>query len=257
MTGAVATAVVLAAGGSRRLGRPKQLLSVGGETLVRRAARAALGCGADLAERTVSDVTLLETSPSALDTDEALDGLATAAPRKILWIERERDVYDPNLVARDLERIERFYRARGYYEAKVRAARVVHIDAHHVRVEVEVMLGEPVIVRRVDPAGIALPWSLYGELRGHAAEAARQARQVREQLAADPVPPSSTAPLSTMPTTRSPGTAAITSIRHEVHRVDALHPQADPALRRYRCQICNLVTKDVLADGVHRLVGQP
>lgn len=39
--------MVLAAGASRRLGRPKQLLSVGGETLVHRAARAALGSGAD------------------------------------------------------------------------------------------------------------------------------------------------------------------------------------------------------------------
>lgn len=36
-------AVVLAAGGSRRLGRPKQLLTRDGETLVHRAARLALG----------------------------------------------------------------------------------------------------------------------------------------------------------------------------------------------------------------------
>ncbi|MDQ0011399.1 molybdenum cofactor cytidylyltransferase [Luteibacter jiangsuensis] len=36
-------AVVLAAGGSRRLGRPKQLLTVGGEPLVARVARLALG----------------------------------------------------------------------------------------------------------------------------------------------------------------------------------------------------------------------
>jgi molybdenum cofactor cytidylyltransferase len=40
-------AVVLAAGASQRLGRPKQLLEIGGETLVERAARAAMGCGAD------------------------------------------------------------------------------------------------------------------------------------------------------------------------------------------------------------------
>ncbi len=41
------TAVLLAAGGSRRLGRPKQLLRFRGEALVRRAARAALGAGVD------------------------------------------------------------------------------------------------------------------------------------------------------------------------------------------------------------------
>jgi molybdenum cofactor cytidylyltransferase len=40
-------AVVLAAGRSQRLGRPKQLLEVAGEALVRRVTRAALGCGAD------------------------------------------------------------------------------------------------------------------------------------------------------------------------------------------------------------------
>jgi MobA-like NTP transferase domain len=40
-------AVALAAGRSERLGRPKQLLEVAGEALVRRATRAALGCGAD------------------------------------------------------------------------------------------------------------------------------------------------------------------------------------------------------------------
>src|SRR5689334_15436094 len=83
-----------------------------------------LGCSSELRERTVSDVTLVETNRSQVDLDEALSGLATAAPRTLLWVERERDVYDANLVARDLERIERFYRARGYYDVKVVAARV-------------------------------------------------------------------------------------------------------------------------------------
>ena len=43
MSAAPVAAVVLAAGGSRRLGRPKQLLTLAGQTLVRRAALAALG----------------------------------------------------------------------------------------------------------------------------------------------------------------------------------------------------------------------
>jgi outer membrane protein insertion porin family/translocation and assembly module TamA len=126
----------------------------------------ALGCGADLAERTVSDVTLLETSPSALDTDEALDGLATAAPRKILWIERERDVYDASLVARDLERIERFYRARGYYDVKVVAARVESVGQREVEIEVHVTPGPRVTVRKAefDPPLSTLPTDAAGQL---------------------------------------------------------------------------------------------
>lgn len=43
----VVGAVILAAGSSSRMGRPKQLLRFGGETLLRRAALAALGAGCD------------------------------------------------------------------------------------------------------------------------------------------------------------------------------------------------------------------
>ena len=118
-----------------------------------------LGCGgAEIRQRTVSDVTLLETSPSKLDTDEALAGLATAAPRGLIWI--ERDVYDPNLVARDLERIERFYRARGYYDVKVVAARVESVGEREVEIEVHVTPGPRVTVRKVQfepPASMLEP----------------------------------------------------------------------------------------------------
>src|SRR5688572_31616995 len=93
-----------------------------------------MACGGRIRERTVSDVTLLETSPSALETDEALAGLATAAPRTLFWIERERDVYDANLVARDLERIQRYYRAQGYYDAKVAAARAESVGEREVEI---------------------------------------------------------------------------------------------------------------------------
>ena len=115
-----------------------------------------LGCGSALQERTVSDVTLIETSPSAVDLDDVLAGLATAAPRTFFWVERERDVYDANLVARDLERIERFYRARGYYDVKVVAARVESVGERKVEIEVHVTPGPQVTVRKVaeDQAGL-------------------------------------------------------------------------------------------------------
>jgi outer membrane protein insertion porin family/translocation and assembly module TamA len=108
-----------------------------------------VACGSSIRERTVSDVRLLETSPSALETDDALAGLATAAPRTLFWIERERDVYDANLVARDLERIERYYRAHGYYDVKVVAARVESVGEREVAIEVHVTPGPRVTVRSV------------------------------------------------------------------------------------------------------------
>jgi outer membrane protein insertion porin family/translocation and assembly module TamA len=114
------------------------------------AAALSLGCAAKLRERTVSDVRLIETSRSEVDLDDALSGLATAAPRKVLWVERERDVYDANLVARDVERIERFYRARGYYDAKVVATRVQSVGERQVEIEVHITPGPRVTVRKVE-----------------------------------------------------------------------------------------------------------
>ena len=113
-------------------------------------AASTFGCGASLQERTVSDVRLVETSPSKVDLDDALAGLATAAPRTLFWFERERDVYDANLLARDVERIERFYRARGYYDAKVVATRVQNAGERKVAIEVRIAPGPRVTVRRAE-----------------------------------------------------------------------------------------------------------
>ncbi len=126
-----------------------------------------VGCGSDLQDRTVSDVTLLESSPSAVDTDEALGKLATAKPRTFLGIERERDSYDPNLVARDLERIERFYRASGYYDVKVTAARVREVGEREVALEIRVTPGPRAVVRKVtdDPRLLNLPGDIQLKLK--------------------------------------------------------------------------------------------
>lgn len=108
-----------------------------------------VGCGAELRERTVSDVRVVETARSEVDLDDLPDGLVTAKPRTLFFIERERDVYDANLVARDLERIERFYRAQGYYDVKVVAARVEVVSERKVAIEVHVTPGPRVTVRQV------------------------------------------------------------------------------------------------------------
>lgn len=120
-------------------------------------AAVALGCRQYPAQPVVADVDIA--GADELDVRELENGLSTTeTPRLFGFLPRvlEYSTYDPAVLARDLERAERWLRARGYYEAKVRAARVVHIDSHHVRVELDILLGEPVIVRRVDPAGFAL-----------------------------------------------------------------------------------------------------
>ncbi len=70
-------AVLLAAGGSSRLGRPKQLLEHDGEPLVRRAARAALGAGVD--------ELVVVTGAEAAAVEAALDGLPLRRVRNDDW----------------------------------------------------------------------------------------------------------------------------------------------------------------------------
>jgi outer membrane protein assembly factor BamA len=102
----------------------------------------------------VSAIELRETDGArAVDDGSVLAGLATY------------DEYDRNVLSRDLARVERYYRARGYYEAKVIASRVLQIDARHVRIEIRVTPGKPVLVRAVNREGDTnLPLAVNVEL---------------------------------------------------------------------------------------------
>ncbi|HVW24889.1 MAG TPA: POTRA domain-containing protein [Polyangiaceae bacterium] len=86
----------------------------------------------------------------AVPAKDVLARLSTAASPRFLgiWdgVVFDYEVFDETLLERDLERIQRFYRARGYYEAQVTAARVVTTDKHHVRVELRVSEGVPVLI---------------------------------------------------------------------------------------------------------------
>jgi outer membrane protein assembly factor BamA len=112
---------------------------------------------------------------SADDRVKLEAGISTAeTPRLLGFIPRvlEYTTYDANVLARDLERIERYLRARGYYEAKVIAARVIKSGSHSVRVEIEVNQGLPVRVTRIDPGIGALPGDVMraANLARHMAE---------------------------------------------------------------------------------------
>lgn len=105
----------------------------------------ALGCapfGAGCATRpagrwTVEEVQLSSQGP--VDPEDAVEKLATRENDSFLGVPTTYEVYDPFVVQRDVQRLERFYRARGHFDARVRAVRVLRIAPGkvHVRFELE------------------------------------------------------------------------------------------------------------------------
>lgn len=81
--------------------------------------------------------------------DKAEERIATAPSPKFLGIKRgffyEYSTFDRFQLQQDLARLEAYYRSLGYYEAHVRAGRVFTKSDDHVRVEILVDEGEPVL----------------------------------------------------------------------------------------------------------------
>src|SRR5450432_1175198 len=104
----------------------------------------------------VDDVTVRGTS--ALDEDDVEGSMSTEASPKFVGLFRgvvyDYEIFDRATLQRDLARIERYYRARGYYGAHARAGRVLSTGAGHVRVEVMVEEGQPTVNRRLTVDGM-------------------------------------------------------------------------------------------------------
>lgn len=75
---------------------------------------------------------------------------------------------DPGVLERDLERVERFYRRRGHYDAKVTGARVRPRDDGKVDVEIVVDEGPVVAVQSVRVEAPGAPEKVAKELRAAA-----------------------------------------------------------------------------------------
>ena len=98
-----------------------------------------------------------------VDEDDVADRIATAETKRALFgilegtpiltvfdaMTVEYNTYDKLVLDRDMERIRRFYRARGFYDAEVRAARVIETKGDNVRIELHIREGRPVIVEDV------------------------------------------------------------------------------------------------------------
>jgi outer membrane protein insertion porin family/translocation and assembly module TamA len=65
------------------------------------------------------------------------------------------EIFDRLTLQRDLARVERYYRARGFYQAKARAGRVIRRSDGHVQVEIVVEEGPPTLIRGVQLQGLA------------------------------------------------------------------------------------------------------
>jgi outer membrane protein assembly factor BamA len=106
---------------------------------------------------------------SELDDEEIEERIASRETPKFLGlfpgVIYDYEVFNRFVLERDLQRIERLYRSRGYYEARARAAHVYR-NGTKVRVEILVQEGKPVLLRRVDVRGLeGLPPELQVDAR--------------------------------------------------------------------------------------------
>jgi outer membrane protein assembly factor BamA len=83
-----------------------------------------------------------------LSSSDVAEKIATAPSPKFLGLFRgvvyDYELFSRATLQRDLARIERYYRARGYYDAHAVAGLVLETKDKHVRVEIEVTEGPPV-----------------------------------------------------------------------------------------------------------------
>lgn len=116
-----------------------------------------LGC-ASIPQGTAAVDAVSVEGTDAIASSDVEEKLATAPSPKFLGLFRgiiyDYELFDRSVVQRDLERVERYYRARGYYEAQARAGRIHYKDPRHVEVTIEVVEGEPVLTREARIEGI-------------------------------------------------------------------------------------------------------
>lgn len=96
-----------------------------------------MGCATRPAGRWTVD-TLKISGAVAVAQDEVSEKLATRENTSFVGVPTTYEVYDPFVVQRDVQRIERFYRARGHFDARVRSVRVIRMEPGEVVVRFEV-----------------------------------------------------------------------------------------------------------------------
>ncbi len=97
---------------------------------------------------------------SQLEASDIEDRIATASSPRFLGLPQgvilDYELFDRYVLERDLVRVERIYRAHGFYEAHARAGRVEKTGEGHVKVTIVVDEGPIVLVGDVTLDGITL-----------------------------------------------------------------------------------------------------
>jgi outer membrane protein insertion porin family/translocation and assembly module TamA len=103
----------------------------------------------------VSDVDVV--GNENVDTKEITEAIVTRKSPRFLGLVRglvyDFEIFNRFVLERDMARIERLYRARGYYDARVRASRVIRESDDSVRIEIVVEEGPVVVTRQAHIEG--------------------------------------------------------------------------------------------------------
>jgi outer membrane protein assembly factor BamA len=128
-----------------------------------------LGCASIPARRYAMDGIVVSGNHELHDT-EIEEHIATRDSPRFLGLFRgvvyDYEVFDRYVLERDLQRIERYYRSRGFYWPRVRAGRVFETGPRDVKVEILVEEGPETRVGRVDVHGLeGLPENVASQAR--------------------------------------------------------------------------------------------
>jgi outer membrane translocation and assembly module TamA len=119
-------------------------------------AATSIGCYSVPPGKSAISTVSIEGAPD-IDTADLAEHIATRETKRFLgivygFLYDYEDFFDRYALRRDLARIERYMRARGFYDAVVRVARVVP-DDDKVRVTIEVEQGKPILIESTTIVG--------------------------------------------------------------------------------------------------------
>ncbi len=143
-----------------------------------------VGCTEVPPGRTAIDAVEVQGAQS-VDEDEVLDDLATASSPKFLGLFRgvvyDYEVLDASVLQRDLARVVRVYQSKGFFDARVRVARVIPSGTSRVRVQIVVDEGPPTLNGKLEVKGLeSVPEPIVAEVRGAAQRRMRPGRRFDE-----------------------------------------------------------------------------